>query len=84
MDDFRNLTENNYNASVLINFFGFTSFVTNEQAKDFISTSKQKRDIRFKKISLKEVSDDQVISSDEIQEFYNTYQNKFYTQKKLT
>ena len=82
-DDFRNLTESNYNASVLINFFGFTSFVTNEQAKDFISTSKQKRDIRFKKISLKEVSDDQIISSDEIQEFYNTYQNKFYTQKKI-
>ena len=82
-DDFRNLTETNYNASVLINFFGFTSFVTNEQAKDFISISKQKRDIRFKKISLKEVSDDQIISSDEIQEFYNTYQNKFYTQKKI-
>ena len=82
-DDFRNLTESNYNASVLINFFGFTSFVTNEQAKDFISISKQKRDIRFKKISLKEVSDDQIISSDEIQEFYNTYQNKFYTQKKI-
>ena len=82
-DDFRNLTESNYNASVLINFFGFTSFVTNEQAKDFISTSKQKRDIRFKKISLKEVSDDQIISSDEIQEFYNTYQNKFYTLKKI-
>ena len=82
-DDFRNLTETNYNASVLINFFGFTSFVTNEQAKDFINISKQKRDIRFKKISLKEVSDDQIISSDEIQEFYNTYQNKFYTQKKI-
>ena len=82
-DDFRNLTESNYNASVLINFFGFTSFVTNEQAKDFISISKQKRDIRFKKISLKEVSDDQIISSDEIQEFYNTYQNKFYTLKKI-
>ena len=82
-DDFRNLTESNYNASGLINFFGFTSFVTNEQAKDFISISKQKRDIRFKKISLKEVSDDQIISSDEIQEFYNTYQNKFYTQKKI-
>lgn len=82
-DDFRNLTESNYNASGLINFFGFTSFVTNEQAKDFISTSKQKRDIRFKKISLKEVSDDQIISSDEIQEFYNTYQNKFYTLKKI-
>ena len=82
-DDFRNLTESNYNASVLINFFGFTSFVTNEQAKDFINISKQKRDIRFKKISLKEVSDDQIISSDEIQEFYNTYQNKFYTQKKI-
>ena len=82
-DDFRNLTESNYNASGLINFFGFTSFVTNEQAKDFISISKQKRDIRFKKISLKEVSDDQIISSDEIQEFYNTYQNKFYTLKKI-
>ena len=82
-DDFRSLTESNYNASGLINFFGATSFVTNEQAKDFITTSKQKRDIKFKKISLKEVSNDQIISSDEIQDYYNNYQSKFYTLKKI-
>ena len=82
-DDFRDLTESNYNASGLINFFESTSFVTNEQAKDFITTSKQKRDIKFKKISLKEVSNDQIISSDEIQDYYNNYQSKFYTLKKI-
>ena len=60
-DDFRKLTESNYNASELINFLRSTSFVTNEEAKDFINTSKQKRDIRFKKISLKEFANDQIV-----------------------
>ena len=82
-DEFRILTESNYNASTLINFFNSTSFVTNEDAKDFITTSKQKRDIRFKKISLKEVANDQIVSSNEILDFYNNYQNNFYTLKKI-
>ncbi len=82
-DEFRILTESNYNASVLINFFNSTSFVTNEDAKNFITTSKQKRDIRFKKISLKDVADDQIVSSNEISDFYNNYQNNFYTLKKI-
>ena len=82
-DEFRILTESNYNASTLINFFNSTSFVTNEDAKNFITTSKQKRDIRFKKISLKEVADDQIVSSNEILDFYNNYQNNFYTLKKI-
>ena len=82
-DEFRILTESNYNASALVNFFNSTSFVTNEDAKNFITTSKQKRDIRFKKISLKEVADDQIVSSNEILDFYNNYQNSFYTLKKI-
>ena len=82
-DEFRILTESNYNTSALINFFNSTSFVTNEDAKNFITTSKQKRDIRFKKISLKEVADDQIVSSNEILDFYNNYQNNFYTLKKI-
>ena len=82
-DEFRILTESNYNASTLINFFNSTSFVTNEDAKSFITTSKQKRDIRFKKISLREVANDQIVSSNEILDFYNNYQNNFYTLKKI-
>ena len=82
-DDFRKLTESNYNASELINFLRSTSFVTNEEAKDFINTSKQKRDIRFKKISLKEVANDQIVTSDEISDFYNNYQSNFYTLKQI-
>ena len=82
-DDFRKLTESNYNASELINFLRSTSFVTNEEAKDFINTSKQKRDIRFKKISLKEVANDQIVTSDEILDFYNNYQSNFYTLKQI-
>ena len=82
-DDFRKFTESNYNASELINFLRSTSFVTNEEAKDFINTSKQKRDIRFKKISLKEVANDQIVTSDEILDFYNNYQSNFYTLKQI-
>ena len=82
-DDFRKLTESNYNASELINFLRSTSFVTNEEAKDFINTSKQKRDIRFKKISLKEVANDQIVTSDEILDFYNNYQSNYYTLKQI-
>ena len=82
-DDFRKLTESNYNASELINFLRSNSFVTNEEAKDFINTSKQKRDIRFKKISLKEVANDQIVTSDEILDFYNNYQSNFYTLKQI-
>ena len=82
-DDFRKLTESNYNSSELINFLRSTSFVTNEEAKDFINTSKQKRDIRFKKISLKEVANDQIVTSDEILDFYNNYQSNFYTLKQI-
>ena len=82
-DDFRKFTESNYNASELINFLRSTSFVTNEEAKDFINTSKQKRDIRFKKISLKEVANDQIVTSDEIIDFYNNYQSNFYTLKQI-
>ena len=82
-DDFRKLTESNYNASELINFLRSTSFVTNEEAKDFINTSKQKRDIRFKKISLKELANDQIVTSDEILDFYNNYQSNFYTLKQI-
>ena len=82
-DDFRKLTESNYNASELINFLRSTSFVTNEEAKDFINTSKQKRDIRFKKISLKEVANDQIVTSDEISDFYNNYRSNFYTLKQI-
>ena len=82
-DDFRKLTESNYNASELINFLRSTPFVTNEEAKDFINTSKQKRDIRFKKISLKEVANDQIVTSDEILDFYNNYQSNYYTLKQI-
>ena len=82
-DDFRKLTESNYNASELINFLRSTSFVTNEEAKDFINTSKQKRDIRFKKISLKEVANDQIVTSDEILDFYNNYKSNYYTLKQI-
>ena len=82
-DDFRKLTESNYNASELINFLRSTSFVTNEEAKDFINTSKQKRDIRFKKISLKELANDQIVTSDEILDFYNNYQSNYYTLKQI-
>ncbi len=82
-DDFRKLTESNYNAAELINFLRSNSFVTNEEAKDFINTSKQKRDIRFKKISLKEVANDQIVTSDEILDFYNNYQSNFYTLKQI-
>ena len=82
-DDFREFTKSKQNAFDLINFFDISSFVTNEDAKSFITTSKQKRDIRFKKISLKDIAEVQSVTEDEVNNFYENYQSNFYTQKKL-
>ena len=82
-DDFREFTKSKQNAFELINFFDNSSFVTNEDAKSFITTSKQKRDIRFKKISLKDIAELQSVTDDEVNDFYENYQSNFYTKKKL-
>ena len=82
-DDFREFTKSKQNAFELINFFDNSSFVTNEDAKSFITTSKQKRDIRFKKISLNDIAEVQLVNDDEVNDFYENYQSNFYTQKKL-
>lgn len=82
-DDFREFTKSKQNAFELINFFDNSSFVTNGDAKSFITTSKQKRDIRFKKISLKDIAELQSVTDDEVNDFYENYQSNFYTKKKL-
>tara|TARA_B100000282_G_scaffold276272_1_gene234250 strand:+ start:327 stop:2135 length:1809 start_codon:yes stop_codon:yes gene_type:complete len=82
-DDFRALTKSKYNALELINFFNNSVFVTNEDAKSFITTSKQKRNIRFKKINLKDVAELQTVSEKEIIDFYENNQSNFLTLKKM-
>ena len=82
-DDFRALTKSKYNALELINFFNNSVFVTNEDAKSFITTSKQKRNIRFKKINLKDVAELQTVSEKEIIDFYENNQSNFLTLKKI-
>ena len=82
-DDFREFTKSKQNAFELINFFDNSSFVTNEDAKSFITTTKQKRDIRFKKISLKDIAEVQLVTDEDVNDFYENYQSNFYTQKKL-
>ena len=82
-DDFRALTKSKYNALELINFFNNSVFVTNEDAKSFIKTSKQKRNIRFKKINLKDVAELQTVSEKEIIDFYENNQSNFLTLKKI-
>ena len=79
-DDFREVTKSKQNAFELINFFDNSSFVTNEDAKSFITTSKQKRDIRFKKISLKDIAEVQLVTDEDVNDFYENYQSNFYTQ----
>ena len=82
-EDFRALTKSKYNALELINFFNNSVFVTNEDAKSFITTSKQKRNIRFKKINLKDVAELQTVSEKEIIDFYENNQSNFLTLKKI-
>ena len=82
-DDFRALTKSKYNALELINFFNNSVFVTNKDAKSFITTSKQKRNIRFKKINLKDVAELQTVSEKEIIDFYENNQSNFLTLKKI-
>ena len=82
-DDFRALTKSKYNALELINFFNNSVFITNEDAKSFITTSKQKRNIRFKKITLKNIAELQTVSEEEIIDFYENYQSNFFTLKKI-
>ena len=83
VDDYRELIESKYLASRLLDFYDNTAFVSTNEAKNFIANSKQKRDLRFRKISLEELATSQEISNEEIENYYNNYPSEFKSLKKI-
>ena len=83
VDDYRELIESKYLASRLLDFYDNTAFVSTKEAKNFIANSKQKRDLRFRKISLEELATSQEISNEEIENYYNNYPSEFKSLKKI-
>ncbi len=83
IDDYRELIQSKYLASRLLDFYDNTAFVSTNEAKNFIANSKQKRDLRFRKISLEELATLQEISNDEIENYYNNYPSEFKSLKKI-
>ncbi len=83
IDDYRELIESKYLASRLLDFYDNTAFVSTNEAKNFIANSKQKRDLRFRKISLEELATLQEISNDEVENYYNNYPSEFKSLKKI-
>ena len=83
VDDYRELIESKYLASRLLDFYDNTVFVSTKEAKNFIANSKQKRDLRFRKISLEELATSQEISNEEIENYYNNYPSEFKSLKKI-
>ncbi len=83
IDDYRELIESKYLASRLLDFYDNTAFVSTNEAKNFIANSKQKRDLRFRKISLEELATSQEISDEEIENYYNNYPSEFKSLKKI-
>ena len=83
IDDYRELIESKYLASRLLDFYDNTAFVSTNEAKNFIANSKQKRDLRFRKISLEELATSQEISNEEIENYYNNYPSEFKSLKKI-
>ncbi|URQ74057.1 SurA N-terminal domain-containing protein [SAR86 cluster bacterium] len=83
IDDYRELIESKYLASRLLDFYDNTAFVSTNEAKNFIANSKQKRDLRFRKISLEELATLQEISNEEIENYYNNYPSEFKSLKKI-
>ena len=83
VDDYRELIESKYLASRLLDFYDNTAFVSTKEAKNFIANSKQKRDLRFRKISLEELATSQEIPNEEIENYYNNYPSEFKSLKKI-
>lgn len=83
IDDYRELIESKYLASRLLDFYDNTAFVSTNEAKNFIANSKQKRDLRFRKISLEELATSQEIPNEEIENYYNNYPSEFKSLKKI-
>ena len=83
VDDYRELIQSKYLASRLLDFYDNTAFISTNEAKNFIANSKQKRDLRFRKISLKELATSQEISNEEIEDYYNNYPSEFKSLKKI-
>ena len=83
VDDYRELIESKYLASRLLDFYDNTAFVSTNEVKNFIANSKQKRDLRFRKISLEELATSQEISNEEIENYYNNYPSEFKSLKKI-
>ena len=83
IDDYRELIESKYLASRLLDFYDNTAFVSTNEVKNFIANSKQKRDLRFRKISLEELATSQEIPNEEIENYYNNYPSEFKSLKKI-
>ena len=83
VDDYRELIESKYLASRLLDFYDNTAFISTNEAKNFIANSKQKRDLRFRKISLEELATLQEISNEEIENYYSNYPSEFKSLKKI-
>ena len=83
VDDYRELIQSKYLASRLLDFYDNTDFISTNEAKNFIANSKQKRDLRFRKISLEELATSQEISNEEIEDYYNNYPSEFKSLKKI-
>ena len=83
VDDYRELIQSKYLASRLLDFYDNTAFISTNEAKNFIANSKQKRDLRFRKISLEELATLQEISNEEIENYYNNYPSEFKSLKKI-
>ena len=83
VDDYRELIQSKYLASRLLDFYDNTAFISTNEAKNFIANSKQKRDLRFRKISLEELATLQEISNEEIENYYDNYPSEFKSLKKI-
>ena len=83
VDDYRELIQSKYLASRLLDFYDNTAFISTNEAKNFIANSKQKRDLRFRKISLDELATLQERSKEEIENYYNNYPSEFKSLKKI-
>ena len=83
VDDYRELIQSKYLASRLLDFYDNTAFISTNEAKNFIANSKQKRDLRFRKISLEELATLKEISKEEIENYYNNYPSEFKSLKKI-
>ena len=83
VDDYRELIKSKYLASRLLDFYDNTAFISTNETKNFIANSKQKRDLRFRKISLEELATSQEISNEEIENYYNNYPSEFKSLKKI-